>query len=244
VATVIYMVMAMVAMPRLLRRLADSKWNLLYKESPVGYLMFVLLVYCAIAAYFDISLVFAAFLAGFGIVGGISGTERERYREPLEAISKVSFAFFVPIYFGVVGWKLVFGREFSLALLVLFVLGSTVLSMITSGLAARLAGFRGLDIFNIALTVNARGGPGIVLATVAYDAGIINAAFYTTLVLAAVFTSQMAGAWLWYVLKKGWPLLSTNPTETWLPVRVPQPATGELRPAPGELKPASGEVAA
>jgi Kef-type K+ transport system membrane component KefB len=235
VATVIYMVMAMVAMPRLLRRLADSKWNLLYKESPVGYLMFILFAYCAIASYFDISLVFGAFLAGFGIVGGISGTERERYKEPLEAISKVSFAVFVPIYFGVVGWKLVFGREFSIALLVLFIVGSTVLSMITSGLAARLAGFRGLDIFNIALTVNARGGPGIVLATVAYDAGIINAAFYTTLVLAAVFTSQMAGAWLWYVLKKGLPLLSTNPTETWLPVAAPQTAQAALQPVQREV---------
>jgi hypothetical protein len=54
-----------------------------------------------------------------------------------------------------------------------------------------------------------------VLASVAYDAGIINAAFYTTLVITAVVTSQMAGAWLRFVLSKGWPLLSTNPDETW-----------------------------
>jgi len=58
-------------------------------------------------------------------------------------------------------------------------------------------------------------GPGIVLASVADDAGIINAAFYTTLVITAVVTSQMAGAWLRFVLSKGWPLLSTNPDETW-----------------------------
>ena len=68
---------------------------------------------------------------------------------------------------------------------------------------------------NIALTTNARGGPGIVLASVAYDAGIINAAFYTSLVITAVVTSQIAGAWLRFVLSKGWPLLSTNPDETW-----------------------------
>ena len=60
-----------------------------------------------------------------------------------------------------------------------------------------------------------RGGPGIVLASVAYDAGIINAAFYTTLVITAVITSQITGAWLRFVLSKGWPLLSTNPDETW-----------------------------
>jgi hypothetical protein len=71
-----------------------------------------------------------------------------------------------------------------------------------------------LDLINIGLTCNARGGPGIVLASVAYDAGLINAAFFATLVLIAVFTSQLAGAWLRYVLKKGSPLLSTNPEET------------------------------
>jgi hypothetical protein len=72
-----------------------------------------------------------------------------------------------------------------------------------------------LDVINLAVVTNARGGPGIVLATVAYETGIINAAFYTTLVLTAVITSQAAGAWLRFVLSKGWPLLSTNPAETW-----------------------------
>ena len=67
-----------------------------------------------------------------------------------------------------------------------------------------------LDIINIAITQNARGGPGIVMASVAFDAGIINAPFFTTLVLTAVLTSQACGIWLDYVLRKGWPLLSGN----------------------------------
>jgi len=60
---------------------------------------------------------------------------------------------------------------------------------------------------NLAVATNARGGPGIVLASVAYDAGIINAAFYTTLVLVAVLTSQLAGWWLGAVLGRGDSLL-------------------------------------
>jgi hypothetical protein len=46
---------------------------------------------------------------------------------------------------------------------------------------------------------------------VAYDAGIISPKFYTTLILAAIVTSQVAGAWLDYVLRKGWPLLAQAP---------------------------------
>jgi Kef-type K+ transport system membrane component KefB len=96
-----------------------------------------------------------------------------------------------------------------------FILGSCAIKIISVSLAARFAGFRGLDLFNLAITTNARGGPGIVLASVAFDAGIISPKFFTTLILAAILTSQIAGAWLEYVLRKGWPLLaSTNKATT------------------------------
>jgi Kef-type K+ transport system membrane component KefB len=91
-----------------------------------------------------------------------------------------------------------------------FVLGTCAVKILSVGLAGRFAGFRGLDLFNLAITTNARGGPGIVLASVAFDAGIISSTFYTTLVIAAVLTSQVAGAWLEYVLRRGWPLLTPS----------------------------------
>ena len=215
IATLIFTLIGLLLAPGLLKRLSNASSNVLYKASPVGYAMAVLMAYCAIAAVFDVNLQFAALLAGYGIVGGLYGSQRERFAAPIDAISKVSFGVFVPIYFGIIGYKLVFGRQFSFAILLVFLVGSSLISVFSAGLAAWLGGFRGLDIINIALTTNARGGPGIVLASVAYDAGIINAAFYTTLVITAVVTSQITGAWLRYVLSKGWPLLSTNPDETW-----------------------------
>jgi Kef-type K+ transport system membrane component KefB len=223
VSTLIYTLIGLLIAPGLLKRLSNAGWNVLYKASPVGYAMAVLMTYCAVAAIFEVNLQFAALLAGYGIVGGLYGTQRERFATPVDAISKVSFGVFVPIYFGIIGYRLVFGRQFSFAILLVFLVGSSLISVFSAGLAARLGGFRGLDVFNIAITTNARGGPGIVLASVAYDAGIINAAFYTTLVITAVVTSQIAGAWLRFVLSKGWPLLSTNPDETW--------KLGEARPA-------------
>ena len=89
-----------------------------------------------------------------------------------------------------------------------FLAGACLIKLSCVAAGARLAGFRGLDVVNLAVATNARGGPGIVLASVAFDAGIINQAFYTTLVLLAVLTSQAAGAWLEYVLRRGWPLLA------------------------------------
>jgi Kef-type K+ transport system membrane component KefB len=219
-AALAYMGVGLTIAPALLKRLHDHRGNFLVKASPVAYVILILLVYAVAAAALNVTLVFAAFLAGFGLVGGIDGSQRHRFAEPLDSIAKVAVAFFIPIYFAMVGYKLVFGDGFSVSMLIAFLFGSTVLCLLSVGLAARLAGFRSLDIVNLAVVTNARGGPGIVLATVAYETGIINAAFYTTLVITAVLTSQAAGAWLQFVLSRGWPLLSTNPTETWYNAEV------------------------
>lgn len=207
-ATVIYMGVGLTLAPMILRRLSRARWNVLAQGSPIAYIIAVLFAYVAIAAAMDVTLAFAAFLAGIGLVGGIKGTERPRFAEWLQPISRFSFATFIPIYLAIVGYRLDLTNTFSPVMVIAFVLGSSLLALCSIGLSARLSGFRGLDVFNLALVSNARGGPGIVLASVAYDAGIINAAFFTTLVLTAVITSQAAGWWLGFVLRKGWSLLS------------------------------------
>jgi Kef-type K+ transport system membrane component KefB len=213
-ATALYMLAGLTIVPRLFRFANRSRFNFLAKMSPVAYILTVLFGYAAVAALLGVNLVFAAFLAGFGLVGGFKGSHRKLFVSPLDSVSKVAFAFFIPLYFAIVGYKLQFGNGFSLSMLAVFLVGSSVLCILAVGLAAKLAGFRGLDSVNLAIATNARGGPGIVLASVAYEAGIINGAFYTTLVLTAVLTSQAAGTWLRFVLWKGWPLLSTNPEDT------------------------------
>ena len=123
----------------------------------------------------------------------------------------MSFAVFVPIYFAVVGYQLNLTRTFSLVLVVVVLVAACVVELVSAGLAARLAGFAWRDSVNLSIALNARGGPGIVLASVAYDARIINAEFYTALIFLAVLTSQAAGAWLGYVVRHGWPLLTDPP---------------------------------
>lgn len=204
IATVAFFGLGLTIVPRAIKRINKSRFNVIAKHSPVAYALAVLLGYCVVAGALGVSLVFAAFLAGFAVVH----TKRRLFAEALDAIGKVSFAFFVPLYFAIVGLKLDLVRGFSLGMVFVFIAGSCVVKILSVSLAGRCAGFRGLDLINLAITTNARGGPGIVLASVAFDAGIISPKFYTTLILAAVLTSQMAGAWLDYVLRRGWPLLT------------------------------------
>ena len=203
-ATMGFFLLGLTIVPRLVKKINKARFNVLAKQSPVAYAIAVLLAYCAVAGALQVSLVFAAFLAGFAVVH----KKRRLFADALDVIGKVSFAFFIPVYFAIVGLKLDLIRGVSLSMMAAFILGSCVVKILSVSLAGRCAGFRGLDLVNLAITTNARGGPGIVLASVAFDAGIISAKFYTTLVVAAVVTSQFAGAWLDYVLRKGWPLLA------------------------------------
>ena len=79
--------------------------------------------------------------------------------------------------------------------------------MLGTILAARLMRENWLSSFNLGMAMNARGGPGIVLATVAFDAGIISETFFSTLIMLAILTSLMAGYWFRYVLSRKWELL-------------------------------------
>src|SRR6185312_15101615 len=220
--TVAFFALGLTIVPRIVKRINKAEFNLMAKTSPVGYAIAVLLAYCAVAGALDVSLVFAAFLAGFAVVH----KKRRIFAEALDAIGKVSFAFFIPVYFALVGMKLDLVQGLSWWMLGAFLFGSCIIKILSVSLAGRFAGFRGLDLINLAITTNARGGPGIVLASVAFDAGIISPKFYTTLVLAAVLTSQVAGAWLDYVLKKGWPLLKPSAVSTFFSVPEDQ------RPSP------------
>jgi Kef-type K+ transport system membrane component KefB len=204
ITTIVFFALGLTIFPRAIKRINKSRFNIFARQSPVAYAIAILLAYCVIAGALDISVVFAAFLAGFAVIH----KKRKLFAEALDAIGKVSFAFFIPAYFAIVGLKLDLIRGLSLWMMAAFILGSCAVKILSVSLAGRLAGFRGLDLINLAITTNARGGPGIVLASVAFDAGIISPKFYTTLVLAAVLTSQLAGTWLDYVIRRGWPLLT------------------------------------
>src|SRR5436190_11643011 len=175
-ATVAFFLLGLTLVPRIIKRINKARFNVLAKNSPVAYALAVLLAYCAVAGALKVSLVFAAFLAGFAVVH----KKRKLFAEALDAIGKVAFAFFIPAYFAIVGLKLDLIRGLSLWVMVAFIAGSCVVKIFSVSLAGRFAGFRGLDLINLAITTNARGGPGIVLGSVAFDAGIISAKFYTT----------------------------------------------------------------
>ncbi|MGA7885891.1 MAG: cation:proton antiporter, partial [Acidobacteriaceae bacterium] len=152
-ATVAFFVLGLTLVPRLVKRINKARFNVVARHSPVAYSLAVLLAYCVIAGLMDVSMVFAAFLAGFAVVH----KKRRLFADALDAIGKVAFALFIPAYFAIVGLKLDLIRGVSLGMIAAFIAGTCIIKVLSVSLAGRCAGFRGLDLLNLAITTNARG---------------------------------------------------------------------------------------
>ncbi|MEU6662614.1 cation:proton antiporter [Streptomyces sp. NPDC046821] len=123
--------------------------------------------------------------------------------EPLGQLRGFASGFFIPVYFATVGLKLDLVHSFDPWFTVSFILVACLAKAASAYAGARLTNRSKGESLDLAVALNARGGPGIVLATVAFDAGIVSASLFTTLVLTAIVTSQIAGWWLERAVSRG-----------------------------------------
>jgi Kef-type K+ transport system membrane component KefB len=113
-----------------------------------------------------------------------------------DSISRFAFAFFIPCYFALVGVNLNLAHGFMVLPFLAFLIGACLVKALSTYAGGRLAGLPHRPTVHLSIALNARGGPGIVLATVASAAGIVNSEFYIWLVLLAILTSIAAGSHL------------------------------------------------
>lgn len=86
---------------------------------------------------------------------------------------------------------------------------STLVKGMSVYIVMRLAGCKPLDGAHFAMAMNTRGGPGIVLASVGYDLGIIDQRLFLALVFASIATSAMSGFWFGLLRGRWAPLQET-----------------------------------
>ena len=195
---------ALLLMPKLIKFVDDLRLNIIPKNYETGFILLVLLFFVVVAGYFGINVVFGAFLAGI-VVGFI---KNPKFRKSKIYAKEFSLSLFVPIYFAIVGIKLDLIHHLDLMLLVLFTLFAFLSQGIGVFVTTKLLGYNTKECMNYAIVMNDRGGPCIVLATLAFDLGIINENFFVTLIVLAIITSIIAGSWLGYVINKKWKVLN------------------------------------
>lgn len=139
----------------------------------------------------NVNIMYSAFIGGYIMKALLPQDNKD-----VNNIKDFSFAFFIPVYFALVGIKLDVIHNFSLIRFLLFFAIAFGLEFIGTVGFMLFSKFKKKTIISLGITMNARGGPGIVLATTAYAYNIINLEFFTVLILTTMLSSAMAGYWL------------------------------------------------
>ncbi len=160
----------------------------------------VLFLSIAFLNMIHINPMYTSFLVGF-LIKNILNNHQE-LREKVNGISDMAFSFFIPIYFALIGIQLNIMHEFSFNMFIFFLILACLLKFLGCYIGLNFVKISNISRINFAITMNARGGPGIVLASVAYYYQIINVSFFTTLILTVLISSMMAGYWLRYQKNK------------------------------------------
>jgi Kef-type K+ transport system membrane component KefB len=154
----------------------------------LGVPLLVAFALAALAEWAGLHAVFGAFLAG--TLFAPDDPEEDTTRDPVAA---VALGLFAPAYFASVGLKVNFASHFDPVLVVLVLLVACAGKVAGAGLGARLGGLPAREALAVGCAMNARGAMEILLATVALDAGLIDARLFVALVMMAVATSVLAG---------------------------------------------------
>jgi Kef-type K+ transport system membrane component KefB len=190
-ATIGFLALFVVGGPPAYRWIGGLEANVIQRATPIAHQLAFMILTTTAALLLGLEAFFGAFVAGIVV----AATE-QRPSEATLAIRSFSLAFFVPLYFACIGLGLDLVHGFNIVFFCGFLIAACAIKAASVYLGARAAGEGGLAARNLAVAMNARGGPGIVVASTTFTAGIINQSFYAVLVLLAVLTSLAAGAYL------------------------------------------------
>jgi Kef-type K+ transport system membrane component KefB/mannitol/fructose-specific phosphotransferase system IIA component (Ntr-type) len=186
--------------------------------------------------------VFGAFVVGLAI--GRSTRMNARTRTVVEDFVTNVFA---PVFFASIGLRIDFVRAFDLRLCLLVLVVATVPKLVGCTLGSRVGGgpaggrLGWREAAAVGFGMNARGAMGIILATIARDAGLLKDQMFVALVVMALVTSLVSGPAMKWILYREEPeedvvtLLRRGAFVGELHARTPNEAIAELVRALGSL---------
>ena len=179
---------------RLLTRRALGKVGRLAKSDEIPYaaLIVVGLTVAAILQSIGLSYIIGAFFAGLIVHDGLIG--RKPFKEVSETFARMNGAFFIPFFFGFAGVEAdltASGLSLVPALAVVLAVSLGLGIALTYYATKRLVKVPGVgSAKQVAVTLGGRGAVGIVIASVALSAGVIDVTAYS-LILVSTLTASL-----------------------------------------------------
>lgn len=138
--------------------------------------------------HIGIHAVFGAFMVGIALA-----TSKEFVHEARESIHLMTSHLFAPLFFAAVGLKVNFLLSFDIRVVAIIIAVAYVSKLFAAWLGGKFAKISSAHAWAVGWGIAARGGMGIILAIIAYDAKLINEVLFEALVIMALVTSITSG---------------------------------------------------
>jgi Kef-type K+ transport system membrane component KefB len=137
----------------------------------------------SLGLHFIVGAFFASLLISDSLIG------KENLRTIEKTTSNIAMGFLAPIFFAGIGLEFNISSITNLPLLLAVVLVSYLSKIAGGWLGGRLAGLNSRISFTLGIGLNARGIMELVIANIAYKAGLINTEIFSILVLMGILTT-------------------------------------------------------
>jgi Kef-type K+ transport system membrane component KefB len=174
-----------------LPRIMDMILSFVARRSPggiIGTAVVMMLILAVVTEYVGIHAVFGAFAAGIGV-------SQSKYftHEIKHSIIEFTSHILAPLFFAAVELKVNFFDSFNFSMVLIILVAAYTSKMLASWIGGYFAHLTLRESTAVGLGIAARGGMGIILATIALEAKFINPQIFTALVAMAIITSVSAG---------------------------------------------------
>lgn len=161
------------------------------KEAAFGILLITTIAISLIAQDIGLHFVIGTFFSGLIVYKEMIG--RQNFNRVYGIISAITFGFFAPIFFALIGIEFNVQSLLSAIPLFLALLGVAVATKIAAGyIGARIAKFDRDISLTIGFLMNGRGMIELVIASIGFTAGIIDATLFSIAVAIGLVTSIIA----------------------------------------------------
>jgi Kef-type K+ transport system membrane component KefB len=165
--------------------------NLQTKEAAFGVLLITAIAMSLIAQDIGLHFIIGTFFSGLIVYKGIIG--QQNFNKVYGTISAITFGFFAPIFFALMGIEFDIQSLLHAIPLFLALLGVGIVTKISAGyIGARLVGFSREVSLAIGFLMNGRGMVELVIASIGFAAGIIDITLFSIAVAIGLITSILA----------------------------------------------------
>jgi Kef-type K+ transport system membrane component KefB len=161
------------------------------KEAAFGVLLITAIAISLVAQDIGLHFVIGTFFSGLVIYRGRIG--RENFNKVYGTISAITFGFFAPIFFALIGIEFNVQSLVSAIPLFLALLGVAIVTKVAAGyIGAKIVGFSREVSLAIGFLMNGRGMVELVIASIGFGLGIIDMTLFSIAVAIGLVTTILA----------------------------------------------------